>query len=159
MKMIATFILSAALLAACSSNADVQQTAGHNADTLSVADSAAARTLIIGSGGGFTGIYRGYRLCSDGRVYGWSAAAGARDTGTILFTDPDSVALFFGMIDEMKFQQLNYTDVGNMNWYVEFQQGDQQHRVQWSTAPPAGGIAELHRRVSAWAMRRSKQPE
>lgn len=155
MKMIATFFLSVAMLVACNTNADIQQTIGRRADSTPTA----ARTLIIGSGGGFTGIYRGYRLCSDGRVYGWSAPAGGRDTGTILFTDADSVAVFFGMIDEMKFQQINYNDVGNMNWYVELQQGEKQHRVQWSTSPPAGAIAEFHRHVSAWAMRHSKQRE
>lgn len=153
--MIATLALSVAILAACNTNADVQQTIGRRADTTPVPE----RTLIIGSGGGFTGIYRGYRLCSDGRVYGWSAPAGARDTGTILFTDMDSVTVFFGMIDEMKFQEIHYNDVGNMNWYVELQQGDEQHRVQWSTSPPAGGVAEFHRKVSAWVMRQSKQPK
>lgn len=155
MKMIALCFLSLAILAACNTNADVQQTMGRKADTVALAE----RTLIIGSGGGFTGMYRGYRLCSDGRVYGWSAPAGGRDTGTILFTDPDSVTVFFGMIDAMKFQQLNYNEPGNMNWYVELQQGEERHRVQWSTSPPAGAIAEFHRTVSAWAMRRSKKSE
>lgn len=155
MKMIVTCFLSLAIMAACNTNADVQQTIGRKADTAALVQ----RTLIIGSGGGFTGIYRGYRLCSDGRVYGWSAPAGGRDTGTILFTDPDSVAVFFGMIDAMNFQQLNYNDVGNMNWYVELQQHGEEHRVQWSTSPPAGTLVEFHRSVSAWVMRRSKQGE
>ncbi|MBK8911089.1 MAG: hypothetical protein IPM61_07140 [Chlorobi bacterium] len=155
MKMLAMLALLMAILVACSANSDVQQTSGRKADTAS----AIVRTLIIGSGGGFTGIYRGYRICSDGRVYAWSAPAGGRDTGIILFTDADSVEGFFRVIDEMKFQQVDYNDPGNMNWYVELQQGEQSHRVQWSTSPPAGAIAEFHRKVSAWAAGHSKESE
>jgi hypothetical protein len=97
--------------------------------------------VIVGNGGGFSGMYSGFLMASNGNVYSWNSFSGEPDSLELLFhTIPDSVNFFFRYLDEIKFDTISFNSFGNMNYFVEGRSENKNHRVQWavdkSISPP-----------------------
>ncbi len=90
-------------------------------------------TITVGSGGGITGAYSGYRLDGDGAVYAWTRMPGGADSTRFLFTlSPDTTRMVFRRLDTMEFDTIEFSHPGNITYYVERRVDSTSHTVRWS---------------------------
>lgn len=88
--------------------------------------------MLIGQGGGFTGLYSGYLLRSDGSVFRWSQMPGqAEQTEPVGQVPADSLQPFFRQLVEWERRKLNLAGAGNMTEFVELRHGEHRYRLQW----------------------------
>ena len=105
-------------------------TAGCGSSGSSVKDT--PKTITIGSGGGFTGEYRGFTLDRTGHFTRWSSLHPKAPAIVDLFTTtPDSAAFFFRYLDEIAFTSKEFSTPGNMTTYIETDSAGTKHTVKW----------------------------
>ena len=118
--------------------------------------------IVIGSGGGFSGLYTGYVITHGGDVFSWRSATGSPDSLELLFhAAPDSVNFFFRYLDEIGFNDLTFNSSGNMNSSIERISPDSKHRLQWAqdggvSAPPE--VSAFFKLAGNYARRHSPKP-
>lgn len=117
----------------------------------------AGSSIRIGSGGGFSGIFSGFLFNADGSVYKWKIGPGEFNESELLFTERDSVARFFTMLEQIGFTSYMFDHPGNMTQFIELTGDDSAHTIRWGEPgmAPATPIAELHDSMLSFARRRS----
>lgn len=112
--------------------------------------------ITIGSGGGISGAYSGWRIKRTGEVTAWRrmTPAGKDSDYARSMTSPDSVEFFFRYLDEIRFGDLKYEKIGNMSFYVE-RSLPNVHRLTWEDNPEGGPpeISVFYRLVMMYASR------
>jgi hypothetical protein len=85
--------------------------------------------IIIGSGGGFTGVTKDYIINKDGSIQ-------EEDNKKAISYGKITKKTFHEIIkksEETGFQTLNLNEQGNFYYYIEFTGKDKNHRVTWSS--------------------------
>lgn len=98
-------------------------------DTVAAARYPGPWSLTLSSGGGFTGIYAGYTVYSDGRVQFWRKHMDSvQTTGTI---SGDMVEYIYHQLQAIGFRLITLNTPTDLNFRLELREGDSTHLVQW----------------------------
>jgi hypothetical protein len=107
----------------------------------------------VGKGGGFTGDYKEYILCENGKVYKRDFSYD-REVFTKQLSDAD-LQYFLEKIEELGLEGLSINEPGNMNYYIEIREGKLSlNKILWggnSYYPPDNLVAfhkELFKKLS-----------
>ena len=96
-------------------------------------------TITISSGGGFTGLYRGFRLYSTGRVERWERFAASGDSVLwVTAVDPGQIEVWGRKLEESGALSRSYRGTGNMTASVSYGRPDTTYRWSWAST----GIVE-----------------
>ena len=117
---------------------------------------AAEFVLSLGTGGGFTGRWDGYRIASDGSVWSWSGIGIPTDSSRIGTLPADSMAALSHMIDDSGFYADSTHQPGNVTAFLEISSGNRSNRVTWiptveELEPPQSPTEALYRRARLMA--------
>lgn len=82
----------------------------------------------IGSGGGFTGKYIEYKVCSNGKIY--DISNGQKETLFATF-DKNKIKNIFSEFDKLNLDQLIFSAPGNMNYYIRITTENGTHEIKW----------------------------
>lgn len=106
-------------------------------------------TLTLSSGGGFTGLYQGCTLTSQGEVKGWQRRTGAPESVAWTVQDrPDSI---FALAKDLEnYLNVELEEAGNMTMRIRFELPDTAH--QWSISG-SGASAEAPEPFRTWYAR------
>ena len=112
--------------------------------------------LSLGTGGGFTGRWDGYRIQSDGSVWSWTGVGIPTDSSRIGTLPADSIAALSRMIDESGFYADSTHQPGNVTAFLEISSGNRSNRVTWiptveELEPPQSPTEALYRRARSMA--------
>ncbi len=96
-------------------------------------------TIIVSSGGGFSGFYNYYSITSTGVVRSWQHRSGT--LGDTVFAEKhipcDSLAFYFEFLNKIDFASIDYSSNGNMNYKVERRTSGASHSVYWGNSDPS----------------------
>ncbi|MCS7176677.1 MAG: hypothetical protein NZ960_03485 [Candidatus Kapabacteria bacterium] len=88
--------------------------------------------ILVGQGGGFTGLYSGYIVRSDGLVLRWSQMPGRpegmEELGRVA---ADSLQPFFRRLVVLERQGVRLQGAGNMTAFLELRTASGRYRLQW----------------------------
>ncbi len=88
--------------------------------------------FLLGRGGGFTGLYTGHLVRSDGRVFRWSQMPGqAERMEEVGHVPADSLQPFFRQLVAWEQKKLTIAGSGNLTEFIEFRHGQHRYRLQW----------------------------
>lgn len=98
--------------------------------------------VVIGNGGGFTGLYTGYRIDSNGAVRRWSGFSGKVDSlRAIGKLSGKEMARLKASVKAIDFMSIPTGEPGNITSFVEARIDSVSHRAAWAgmyeDAPPA----------------------
>ena len=103
-------------------------------------DDHSGRHISFGNGGGFTGKILNYILLDNGQMYrGQGISEGVKPFKTISDEQTEQI---FNTYDDMGFSNLDIDSPGNMYFYVEMHESDEQHKLLWGSHD-AGESKEL----------------
>lgn len=87
------------------------------------------KMIVVGNGGGFTGAVSSYYLLDNGAVY----RTGRTDTSFIEVgkMEINEIANVFQNYTSLKIDAMELNEPGNRYYFIEKQEGDQKHKVQW----------------------------
>lgn len=94
------------------------------------------RQIVVGNGGGFTGLTTTYYLLDNGKLLSRSS----RDTVFTQLGKPKSTLrkqLFRAVLDTCQIRTTAYNEPGNVSRFVQFQNAGETHRVAWATGDTA----------------------
>jgi hypothetical protein len=94
--------------------------------------------ITLSSGGGFTGLYRGYHLYGDGRVEGWEQRVGKGDS--LLWQRSVEVAWVERLHDGLLASgalDMRYNKAGNMTAVIAYETADTTYRWSWDQSREA----------------------
>lgn len=108
-------------------------------DTGSTSDADAS--ILVASGGGYTGAYSGYRVWRNGRTEYWLQQAGQEDNVTSRgVLGVDTVDYLFARLRYIGFHNMNVMQPGNLTKVIRYVSGGVAHEARWgdvkSTPPP-----------------------
>lgn len=116
------------LATACSSGRDAAATPGPG------------DTVILGSGGGFSGVYTGYRIAGTGTVWGWEQRPASGDTTWPMLEFPsETTSTIFSELAATGFASVAFDRPGNLTSFVTLVTDTSRHTVRWGdlrTDPP-----------------------
>ncbi|GBD06335.1 hypothetical protein HRbin21_00123 [bacterium HR21] len=88
--------------------------------------------ILLGQGGGFTGMYSGHLLRSDGLVFRWSQMPGQPERTEEAGRVPaDSLQPFFRKLARWQQEGKTVLSTGNMVAFLEFRHAGTRYRLQW----------------------------
>ncbi|MCS6966299.1 MAG: hypothetical protein NZ473_05995 [Candidatus Kapabacteria bacterium] len=88
--------------------------------------------ILVGQGGGFTGLYSGHLVHSDGLVFRWSQMPGQPERLEAAGSVPaDSLQPFLRQLAQWEREQFSVTGSSNIIAFVEFRHADRRYRLQW----------------------------
>ena len=91
--------------------------------------------ISLSTGGGFTGLTRGYHLYADGRVEAWRRFASRKDTIlAVVQADPSRLRLFQRRLEQSGLLQKTYRETGNMTTRLTYNLADTTYTWSWSGA-------------------------
>jgi len=94
--------------------------------------------ITLSSGGGFTGLYRGYHLYGDGRIEGWQQRVGKGDS--LLWqrsVEVASVERLHGRLLASGALGKRYNKAGNMTAVIAYETADTTYRWSWDQSREA----------------------
>ncbi len=112
--------------------------------------------LLVGQGGGFTGLYSGYLLRSDGVILRWSQFPGQPErTEPAATCSADSLQPFLQRLEEWQQRGLRLQGTGNMVVFLELRQDTGSYRLQWGLgdADVPAEVLEFHRQLQEFLQR------
>lgn len=119
------FYLFLAIFLSCSS----KKTVTGKQEQMSYMD----KTLTFGSGGGFTGLFSGYKIEGNGNVSSWSKKINMPNEESYLYkASEDSIRMLFEKIDATGFRKIRYSDPGNFSYFISLKEPDTVFTVTWS---------------------------
>lgn len=98
-------------------------------------------TIVLGSGGGFTGLYEGYVIDSTGRINQWRGrtfASAEFVAGPLL--DDDGREEIQRIVAETGILSVEYRKSGNMISFVTFHRATGEHRISWNGVEPGPDV-------------------
>ena len=112
--------------------------------------------LLLGSGGGFTGRWDGYRIERDGTVWSWRGIGVPTDSTRLGVLPADSLAALARSIEAAGFYADSTHEPGNVTAFLEVSSGGQTNRVTWiptvdELEPPKSPTEAVFRRARAMA--------
>jgi hypothetical protein len=116
------------------------------------AEKASYFKIALSSGGGFTGIYRGYSLYGDGRVEAWQSWAGKGDSllwqGVV---ERGEVERIRGELQKSGALDKRFAGAGNMTAVVAYETADTTYRWSWDrTREGPVGLSEWYEKTRAF---------
>lgn len=97
-------------------------------------------SILVAAGGGYSGVYSGYRLWRDGRVEFWKQQAGRSDSvASRQSIGTDTVEYFFARLRFIAFRRLTVNTPGNLTKIIRYAATDVLHEVKWgdvTSLPP-----------------------
>lgn len=88
--------------------------------------------ITIASGGGFTGLYKGYTLHSDGQVVHWQRFGAGQDSVLWAAQDnPEQIHTFIKQLEESGLLKKTFQETGNMTSMVTLELPDTSHTWSW----------------------------
>jgi len=93
------------------------------------------RIIIVGSGGGMTGMVNEFHINKDGRVVKQNTLSGQNSIYKTITTE--QLNIVNSMFDQLNLSSVDFDRPGNMYYFVGLKEGMKQHRVTWSSADPA----------------------
>jgi len=111
--------------------------------------------VVFGQGGGFTGLYSGHVVRSDGVVFRWSQMPGQEERREeVGRVPPDSLRPFFRQLLSWEQQGLQVSGAGNMTAFVELRQGQKRYRLQWGLGEDVpAGVREFYAELLSFLRR------
>jgi hypothetical protein len=88
-------------------------------------------TVVCGQGGGFTGLWEGHTVRSDGTVLAWSGRKAEEESHLIGSLTSEQKLALWRKIEEVKFFDLKSDERGNMTAYVRITANGRTHEVWW----------------------------
>lgn len=100
----------------------------------------------IGSGGGFTGKYIEYKVCSDGKIFDISNGQQEKLFATF---DKKKIKEIFKELDKINVPQVNFSFPGNMTYYVRTMNNDKTYEIKWGDfkKSPPQNILDFYNKV------------
>lgn len=85
--------------------------------------------LVLGNGGGFTGMSTSYYIMESGDVF----RSGMNDTSYIKVgkLDPKIIEQQFSAYQNLKFSDVVLNDPGNRYFFLNMKSGGKEHMIQW----------------------------
>jgi hypothetical protein len=87
--------------------------------------------VVLGSGGGFTGRWTGYRIDGDGTVWSWSGIGVPTDTVRVGRLPADSLLALARALEDASFYADSTAQTGNVTAMLEVTRGGVTHRSSW----------------------------
>jgi hypothetical protein len=121
-------------------------------------------TIILGSGGGFTGLYEGYVIDSTGRVMRWKGRTfdGAEHTRQAVLDD-DQRKEVQRIVAETGILGAEFSERGNMTSFLTFHLPTGEHRISWHGGAPGPGvpanIREFYNRIREFLQKADNKPQ
>lgn len=90
--------------------------------------------IIVGNGGGFTGMQTSYCLMKDGSVF----QIGDNDTtfNFMFKISKDLTTQLFSSYDQLGFKNFQLNDPGNRYFYIEYKDRGINHKILWNSNSP-----------------------
>jgi hypothetical protein len=115
--LILIFVISSMLLVSCKSQ-------------MTNYDDYKGKIMVVGKGGGFTGAYDEFSILENGQVYKYSTITKKRLLlGNMKKNFADQI---FNNYELLKIGEKNINAPGNMNYFIEFKNGDNNLKSIWS---------------------------
>lgn len=113
-------------------------------------------SVLLGSGGGFTGRSGGYRIEPDGAVWSWTGIGAPMDSSLVGSLAADSLESLARAIDAANFYADSTNEYGNITAFLQVTCGDVSHRVNWiptveQIEPPKSPTEAAFRRARTMA--------
>ena len=87
--------------------------------------------FIVGTGGGFTGLYKQYKFYQNGIIENYDFKQ--KSYQSFKKVKPKEVEMFFKQIKELKLNMVHFNKPGNVSDYIEVLGPDQTlNRIQWA---------------------------
>jgi hypothetical protein len=112
--------------------------------------------LLVGQGGGFTGLYSGYLLRSDGVILRWSQFPGQPErTESAGVCPADSLQPFLRQLEQWRQRGLRLQGTGNMVVFLELRRDTGSYRLQWELgeADVPSEVLQFHRQLQEFLQR------
>ncbi len=111
--------------------------------------------ILLGQGGGFTGLYSGHVVRSDGKVFRWSQMPGQAERTEELGRVPaDSVQPFLRTLARWEHEGKSIAGTGNMVLFIEFRHAATRYRLQWGIGETvAPEVQEFYRELEQFLRR------
>jgi len=104
-------------------------------------DASAQESILVASGGGFSGAYSGYRLWRDGTLQAWTLGPDGSDSlRTLVVLHHDTTDYLFARIRFFRFADMKVSAPGNLTYVVRIDGPEGSHEARWgdrSYTPPA----------------------
>ncbi|MEN3027107.1 MAG: hypothetical protein ABDH31_05290 [Chlorobiota bacterium] len=99
--------------------------------------------ILVGQGGGFTGLYSGYIVRSDGLVLRWSQMPGQPErTEELGRVTADSLQPFFRRLAALERQGVRLQGASNMTAFLELRTPSGRYRLQWGMGEELPRVVE-----------------
>lgn len=103
----------------------------HDASTNAEANA----SILVASGGGYAGVYSGYRLLRDGRTEYWVQAANGSDSLSPMGSlGIDTVDYLFARLRYIGFHKTKVSQPGNLTKIIRYVNNDVTHESRWGDA-------------------------
>jgi len=97
--------------------------------------------ISFGSGGGFTGAMNSYLLKSSREVY----KSNQGDYLEINKISKSDMRELSDIIKEIDFYELNFSEVGNMTYFIEVKTNENLHKVTWTDNSQADALKNFYK--------------
>lgn len=87
--------------------------------------------VTFGSGGGFTGMWRGFTISSDGTLYSWEGRAPGENQKAVGKVSAVQLDQLWQRIRQANFFDQEIDQAGNMTTIFRVRANRQEHRVAW----------------------------
>lgn len=96
--------------------------------------------MVVGQGGGFAGLWKGYTIEADGTVKAWSGLIQNEKAEVVGKLDADQLQALWAQVQESDYFGQKSQEVGNMTAFLEITADSTMHRTTW--IPHVEGIEE-----------------
>ena len=96
--------------------------------------------LAVGTSGGFTGEEKKFVLLDNGNLYKISSLS--HDTVFVAKLENAKSKQIFNNYNVLGLGKMNISEPGNMNYFIEYKNGDISHKLLWSNSLQKG--SEVH---------------
>jgi len=89
--------------------------------------------FIVGTGGGFTGLYNQYKIYQNGIIENYDFSQ--KSYRSFKKVKPTEVEMFFKQIKELNLSKVDFNKPGNVSDYIDVLGPDQKlNRIQWANS-------------------------
>jgi hypothetical protein len=102
--------------------------------------------IIIGTGGGFSGVYEGYLIDTVGNVQHWEGIAFEHSTKNYIGSlKKNQIEKIKSMIEESGVLKTEYSGKGNITTFITIRGNESAHRISWVGISPDRKVPEIIR--------------
>ncbi len=94
-------------------------------------------SIVIGSGGGYSGMWEGHRIDADGAVTAWSGVAEREEARRVGSLSESHMASLWQRIHDDGLLDLQISESGNLTTFIEMTANGSTRRLSWATGSQA----------------------